>query len=361
MSQEMTFMQQLTAYTDTVGGFVWSSYLLQPLLLGTGAFLMIGLGFMPLRNIVRAIRILFQKTDGKGEISPWQAMMTSMAATIGTGNIVGVATAILIGGPGAVFWMWCTALVGMATKFCEATLAVKYREVTPNGSYVGGPMYYIKNGLGPKWAWMAMTFAVFGAIACFGPGNMTQAHAIATNLESSFGISKVFTAVVLFLLVGSVLIGGVKRIGAVAGKVVPFMGIMYILFGIWVLVLHHDRVPGAFMQIFEHAFQPVAAAGGAAGIALSKAIQMGIARGLFSNEAGLGTAPIAHATAQTDCPVRQGFLGMLDPFLDTIVICTVTAMIILIAGEVGNVEIKMPPFLPQNRLKPLCREHSANL
>ncbi|WP_245576324.1 alanine/glycine:cation symporter family protein [Desulfovibrio cuneatus] len=339
MSQEMTFMQQLTAYTDTIGGFVWSSYLLQPLLLGTGAFLMIGLGFMPLRNIARAIRILFQKTEGKGEISPWQAMMTSMAATVGTGNIVGVATAILIGGPGAVFWMWCTALVGMATKFCEATLAVKYREVTPNGSYVGGPMYYIKNGLGPKWAWMAMTFAIFGAIACFGPGNMTQAHAIATNLESSFGISKVATSIVLFLLVGSVLIGGVKRIGAVAGKIVPFMGIMYILFGIWVLVLHHDRVPGAFMQIFQYAFQPVAAAGGAAGIALSKAIQMGIARGLFSNEAGLGTAPIAHATAQTDCPVRQGFLGMLDPFLDTIVICTVTAMIILIAGEVGNVEI----------------------
>ena len=330
-------MEAFSNLITTLGGFVWGPYLLLPLLLGAGAYFMIGLRFMPILRLGMAFRYMWRgrkhSEDEEGELSPFNALMTSMAATVGTGNIVGVASAILLGGPGAIFWMWCTALVGMATKFCEATLAVHFREVTPDGSYVGGPMYYIRKGLGEKWAWLATTFAIFGAVACFGIGNLTQANAIAHNIEGLTGISTSITAVVLFVLVGAVLLGGVRRIGMVAGKLVPFMALFYITAGVIIMVLHWDKVPEAFGLIFSHAFSPAAAVGGFAGAALKDAMQRGVSRGLFSNEAGLGSAPIAHATAITRYPVRQGFLGMLDPFLDTIVICTITALVILISGQ----------------------------
>lgn len=320
-----------------LSGFVWGPYLLLPLLLGAGAYFMIGLRFMPLRCLGMAFAFMWKgrKHDAshEGELSPFNALMTSMAATVGTGNIVGVATAISLGGPGAVFWMWCTALVGMATKYCEALLAVKFREVTPDGSYVGGPMYYIRKGLGENWAWLATLFAIFGAVASFGIGNLTQANAIAHNIHDVTGISPAITAVFLLVLVGIVLVGGVKRIGDVAGVLVPFMALFYFAMGLLVMILHYDKVLPALGLIFSHAFSPMSAVGGFAGAALKETIKRGVARGLFSNEAGLGSAPIAHATAITNSPVRQGFLGMLDPFLDTIVICSITALVILVSGQ----------------------------
>ncbi|SBV91239.1 Sodium/alanine symporter AgcS [uncultured delta proteobacterium] len=342
-------MEAFANLVNTLVDFVWGPFLLIPLLLGVGVYLMLGLRFMPVRSLFHAFGHMWRgRRHGgdEGELSPFNALMTSMAATVGTGNIVGVATAIYIGGPGAVFWMWVTAVVGMATKYCEATLAVKYREVTPDGSYVGGPMYYIKNGLGKNWGWMAALFAIFGAVASFGIGNLTQCNAITANVLNATGLTdwrmelggqvvpaSWFVAALLFLVTGAVILGGVKRIGAVAGKLVPFMAIFYILFGIVVMIMYLDRVPHAFGLIFSHAFAPISAAGGFAGAILSETIKRGVSRGLFSNEAGLGSAPIAHATATTKNPVHQGFLGMLDPFLDTLVVCTVTALVILLSGE----------------------------
>ena len=330
-------MEALQKCLDSLGGFVWGPYVLLPLLVGVGIYLIIGIKFLPWRYIGPAFAHMWRGRESdsthSGELSPFKAMMTCMAATIGTGNIVGVATAIMIGGPGAVFWMWVTALVGMATKYSEALLAVKYREVTPSGDYVGGPMYYIKNGLGEKWKWMAFLFAVFGMVASFGIGNMTQCNAIAGNLSTAFHIPETVIAIVLFIIVAIVLLGGVQRIGDVAGLVVPFMSIAYILLGIVVIIINYDRVGPAFLSIFEYAFAPAPAVGGFAGSTIVLAMRFGIARGLFSNEAGLGSGPIAHATAITNNPVRQGFLGMIDPFIDTILVCSMTAIIILIAGD----------------------------
>ncbi len=321
----------------TLSGFVWGPYLLLPLLLGAGAYLMIGLRFMPIRYLGMAFKVMWKgrkvEAGHEGELSPFKALMTSMAATVGTGNIVGVATAISLGGPGAIFWMWCTALVGMATKFCEATLAVKFRDVTPDGSYVGGPMYYIRRGLGENWKWLATLFAIFGTVASFGIGNLTQANAISHNIHDVFGLSEYITAGILLVLVGIVLVGGLKRIGDVAGILVPFMALFYIIMGLIVMLMNYDKVLPTFGLIFSHAFSPMSAVGGFAGAAVKDAMQRGVARGLFSNEAGLGSAPIAHATAIVKEPVRQGFLGMLDPFLDTIVICSITALVILISGQ----------------------------
>ena len=333
-------MEALQSFLDTVGGFVWGPFLLLPLLVGTGIFLMFVLKFMPLFKIPLAFKMVWKGRsveDGQeGELSPFNALMTSLAACVGTGNIVGVATAIYFGGPGAVFWMWMTAVFGMATKFCETVLAVKYREVTPNGDFVGGPMYYIKNGLGDNWKWMAFLFAVFGAVASFGIGNMTQANAIAANLNGLIGSpdwGPIAISAALFVICALVLVGGVKRIGTVAGTMVPIMAAFYIVAGIVVMILHADKVGPAFMSIFADAFTGTAATGGFLGSTLMMAMRFGVARGLFSNEAGLGSAPIAHATAITDSPVRQGFLGMLDPFIDTLMICTITAIVILIAGD----------------------------
>lgn len=335
-------MEALQSFVDTLGGYVWGPYVLLPLLVGTGLYLTFGLKFMPWLNIGPAFVHMWRgrKSDAEheGELSPFKAMMTSMAATIGTGNIVGVATAIMIGGPGAVFWMWITALVGMATKYSESVLAVKYREVTPAGDYVGGPMYYIKNGLGSNWKWMALLFAIFGMVASFGIGNMTQCNAITGNLAQTFGLPEYGIAAVLFVLIGIVLLGGVQRIGDVAGLLVPFMSVFYILIGIIIMIVNYEKVGPAFMSIFQYAFAPAPAIGGFTGATIMMAMRFGIARGLFSNEAGLGSGPIAHATAITNNPVRQGFLGMIDPFIDTVMVCSMTAIIILIAGDWNAVD-----------------------
>jgi alanine or glycine:cation symporter, AGCS family len=259
--------------------------------------------------------------------------MTAMSATIGTGNIAGVATAIFIGGPGAIFWMWITALVGMATKYGEAVLAVKYRETDALGKHVGGPMYYIKNGLGAHWGWLAFLFALFGTIAAFGIGNMVQSNSVADALHTNFSIDKKVTGAIIAVLAGLVILGGIKRIGAVAGKLVPFMAIAYILGSLFIIIGNIGTVPAALSLIVDSAFNGSAAAGGFAGAGIMIAIQMGVARGIFSNEAGLGSAPIAHAAAQTDSPVRQGMIGMLGTFIDTILICTImTALVIIISG-----------------------------
>ena len=328
-------MDQLTAWVNTVNGVVWGPVMLV-LILGTGFFLMVGLKFSPIRNLSKAFRLLMSGRQGdssQGQISPFNALMTSLSATIGTGNIVGVATAISIGGPGALFWMWCTALVGMATKYAEAVAAVHYREVDAKGNFVGGPMYYIKNGLGDKWKWLATAFAFFAVFAGFGMGNTVQANSVADALSSTFSISPFVSSSVMVVLVALVLLGGVKRIASVAGYLVPVMAISYLLLGLLVLLLNAADIPAAFMLILDSAFTGTAATGGFAGAGIMLAIQFGVARGIFSNEAGLGSAPIAHAAAQTNDPVKQGTIAMLGTFIDTLIVCSVTGLVIVVTGQ----------------------------
>lgn len=300
----------------------------------TGLFLMIRLGGIPLLKIGYAFKQLWsgRHSSGQGEISPFNALMTSLSATIGTGNIAGVATAIFLGGPGALFWMWCIALLGMATKFAEAVCAVHFREVDDKGQYVGGPMYYIKNGLGKHWAWLGSAFAFFGMFAGFGIGNTVQSNSVADALQSSLNLPKWITGVVLAVLVGLVIIGGIKRLAEVVGKLVPGMALLYVCGSLLILILHAAQIPAAFMLIIEEAFQPTGAVGGFAGATVWAAIRFGVARGVFSNEAGLGSAPIAHAAAQTDSPVRQGTIAMLGTFIDTIIICSMTGLVIVVTG-----------------------------
>jgi AGCS family alanine or glycine:cation symporter len=267
-----------------------------------------------------------------GEVSPFSALMTCLAATIGVGNIAGVATAVALGGPGAVFWMWMTALVGMATKYSEVLLAVHYREKDENGRWVGGPMYAIRNGLGKRWAWLGTAFAVFGGVAGFGIGNMVQANSIADAMDHSFGISFTVTGIVLTVITGAVILGGIKRIAAVANWLVPFMAIGYVAASLYVLAYHWDALPGAFALIFETAFTGTAAAGGFAGAAMMAAIRYGVARGIFSNEAGLGTAGIAQAAGMSADPVRSGLIGMMGTFFDTIIVCSMTGLVIVVSG-----------------------------
>ena len=327
-------MEAITALLNKLSSFIWGPFTLV-LLLGVGIYLTVGLKFMPWRRTIPyAFRMLLQgrKGTGEGEISPFQALMTAMSATIGTGNIAGVATAIFIGGPGAIFWMWITALVGMATKYGEAVLAVKYRETDALNNHVGGPMYYIKNGLGSKWGWLAFLFALFGTIAAFGIGNMVQSNSVADALHSNFSVDKQISGAIIAVLAALVIIGGIRRIGTVAGKLVPFMAISYIIGSLIIIFAEIDQVPAALMVIVDGAFNGTAAAGGFAGATVLMAIQKGIARGIFSNEAGLGSAPIAHAAAQTDNPVRQGIIGMLGTFIDTIIVCTMTALVIIMTG-----------------------------
>ena len=316
-----------------INGLVWGPYMMM-IILGTGLFLMVRLKAQPLRKIAYGFKQLSagRSGQGDGEISPFRALMTSLSATIGTGNIVGVATAISLGGPGALFWMWCTALLGMATKYAEAVLAVHYREVNREGKYVGGPMYYIKNGLGSRWKWLGVAFAFFGMLAGFGIGNTVQANSVAEALAGSLNIPVWVTGLILAGLVAAVLLGGIQRISSVAGKLVPAMAIGYVGCGIWVLASHISSLPAAFSLIIESAFSPVAAQGGFAGAAVMAAIRFGVARGIFSNEAGLGSAPIAHAAAQTNSPVRQGVIAMLGTFLDTLVVCSVTGLAIVVSG-----------------------------
>ena len=326
-------MNLITDLITQLNGLVWGPAMLV-LILGTGLFLTIGLRLMPIRRIGYGFRMLWQgrRREGEGDISPFNALMTSLSATIGTGNIAGVATAIFLGGPGALFWMWCTALVGMATKYAEAVLAVQFRETDAKGNHIGGPMFYIRNGLKGHWAWLGTTFAIFGALAGFGIGNTVQANSVADALNAKLGIPHLTTGLVMAVLAALVLIGGIRRIAVVAGKLVPFMAITYVLAGLVVLVINFDQLPNAFALIIKHAFTPVAATGGFAGAAVWAAIRFGVARGIFSNEAGLGSAPIAHAAATTTSPVRQGTIAMLGTFIDTIIICSITGLVIIVSG-----------------------------
>jgi len=326
-------MQTLTDLITGLNGIVWGPLMLV-LILGTGLYLMYGLAFMPLRRIGYSFRLLWQGREkkGEGDIPPFNALMTSLSATIGTGNIAGVATAIFLGGPGALFWMWCTALVGMATKYAEAVLAVKYREVDSKGMHIGGPMFYIKNGLKSHWGWLGTSFAVFGMLAGFGIGNTIQANSVADALNSTFSLSPLVTGVIIAILAALVLLGGIKRIASVAGKLVPFMALAYLLAGLVILAMNIQAIPHAFSLIISHAFTPVAATGGFAGAAVWAAIRFGVARGIFSNEAGLGSAPIAHAAAGTNSPVQQGSIAMLGTFIDTIIICSITGLVIITTG-----------------------------
>ena len=318
---------------DQINGFVWGPVMLT-LLLGTGIFLTIGLKGMTISHIPYAFKQLFKgrQGSGDGEISPFNALMTSLSSTIGMGNIAGVATAIGLGGPGALFWMWCAAFVGMATKYAEAVLAVNYRETDEAGRKVGGPMYYIKNGLGDKWKWLGGAFALFGSLAGFGLANTVQSNAVSQVLETNFNVPTVISGIVMAVLVGGVLLGGIKRIASVAGKLVPFMAALYMTATFIILVMNAPAIPAAIILVVDSAFNGAAATGGFAGATLMLALRMGIARGIFSNEAGLGSAPIAHAAAETNSPVRQGTIAMLGTFIDTLVICTMTGLVLIVTG-----------------------------
>lgn len=328
-------MEALNNLIAQLNGLVWGPLMLV-LILGTGLFLMLYLKFVPLRQLGPGFRLMWQGRvkgeEGTGEISPFQALMTTLAATVGTGNIAGVATAIFLGGPGALFWMWITALVGMATKYCEVVLAVHYREKDARGEHVGGPMYAFRNGLGRKWAWLGGAFALFGGLAGFGIGNMVQVNSMAHALETTFSVPVWVTGLVTMLLTGLVILGGIRRIGQVAATLVPFMCIAYILAALVVLIINVDAIPGALALIIEHAFSPIAATGGFAGAAVMAAIRYGVARGIFSNEAGLGTAGIAQAAGTTDNPVRSGLIGMMGTFIDTIIVCSMTGLAIICSG-----------------------------
>ena len=325
-------------FINILNSWAWGPPMLALIAL-TGLYLTIGLKAYPVRHLKNGFTELWRgrHRQGEGEISGFNALMTSLSATIGTGNIAGVATAVAMGGPGAIFWMWVIALVGMATKYSEAVLAVRFREKNAQGHFVGGPMYYIRNGLGPKFKWLAGTFAFFGMLAGFGIGNGVQANSVADAMHhieiGGQGIPEWVTGLAVAALVALVLIGGIRRIAEVAGKLVPFMAISYLIAGVVLLIIYADRLPDAFSVIITHAFTPVSAAGGFAGATVWAAIRYGVARGVFSNEAGLGSAPIAHATATTDSPVRQGTIAMLGTFIDTIIICSITGLVIVASGE----------------------------
>jgi len=321
----------------SINDIVWGTPMLALLLL-TGLFLSIGLKGLSIRRIPYALTQLFKNRDGEkadGDVTPFAALMTALSSTIGTGNIAGVAAAIAIGGPGAVFWMWVTAIVGTATKFSEGVLAVHYREVDSNGNRVGGPMYYIKNGLGANWKWLAGTFAFLAFFAALGTGASIQANSVSDVLSSNYGWSPYIIAFVVAGAAAAVIIGGIKRIGAVASKIVPFMAGLYILAGLTVILLNAGAVPAAFGQIFKGAFGFHSAGTGISIGLLMLAMQKGVARGIFSNEAGQGSAPIAHAAAQNNDPVNQGIIAMLGTIIDTLIVCTITALVILTSGVIA--------------------------
>ena len=329
-------LETLMNINSAINSVVWGPVLLI-LVLGTGTYLSFMTGFFSITKIGYVLKNtlfkMFAKDDkGEGEVTAFQAVATALAATVGTGNIAGVATAIALGGPGAVFWMWLAAIMGMTTKYAEVVLAVNYREKTEDGRFVGGPMYYITNGLGKSWKWLAVLFAFFGTFASFGIGCMVQSNSVALSAQSTFGIPVLATGIVLAILTAVVIVGGIKRIGAFTEKLVPFMAALYILGGLWLLISNAAKLPAAFAMIFSNAFTGTAAVGGFTGTVMMQAIRFGIARGIFTNEAGLGSAPIAHAAATTDHPVRQGLWGVFEVFTDTIVICSITALSILVTG-----------------------------
>lgn len=312
---------------SVLSGWVWGLPMLI-LLVGTGLYLTIRLKGLQFRALPLAFRLIWRKDSGHGDISHFAALMTALAATVGIGNIVGVATAITLGGPGAVFWMWMTGLVGMATKYSEAVLAVKYREHGPHGMR-GGPMYYLSKGVGLPW--LGTLFAVFTALATFGIGNMTQANATAGILQAVFGAQSWVTGLVLMVLTALVILGGIRSIGRFTSFLVPFMILCYVAASLMVLVLNVAEIPHAFALIFRYAFSPFAAAGGVAGATVASAMRFGVARGVFSNESGMGSAPIAAAAARTHDPVKQALVSMTQTFIDTLVVCTMTALVILTA------------------------------
>ena len=317
---------------NTIDSFLWGPVTII-MLLGTGVFMTILVGAIQIRKFPYAWRLIsgkYDNPDDAGEITHFQALSAALSATIGTGNIAGVGIAIAVGGPGAIFWMWVTAFFGMALKYGECLLSLKYRVIHEDGSISAGPMYYLEKGLGQKW--LGVLFALFASIASFGIGNMAQANSVAEPVEALFGIPKIITGLVIGFLVFAVIIGGIKRIGHVAAKLVPFMAAFYILGALIIIITNIEAVPTAFATIFHDAFNGSAAAGGFTGAVIAQTIQMGVARGLFSNEAGLGSAPIAHGAAQTKEPVREGLVAMLGPFIDTIVICTMTGLIIVLSG-----------------------------
>lgn len=323
-------MQTIESIVATLSAWVWGPPMLT-LLLGTGLYLTILLKGMQFRALPLAFKLIFHKDHHhEGDISHFAALMTALAATVGIGNIVGVATAITLGGPGAVFWMWMTGLVGMATKYAEAVLAVKYREKGPHGMR-GGPMYYLANGAGLPW--LGTLFALFTAFAAFGIGNMTQANATAKIFESTFNIAPITTGWVLMILTGLVILGGIRSIGRFTSLLVPFMIVGYVACALVVLAINVEKIPHAFSLIFYHAFNPIAATGGFVGATIAAAMRYGIARGVFSNESGLGSAPIAAAAARTNDPVKQALVSMTQTFIDTLVVCTMTALIILSADS----------------------------
>lgn len=328
-------MQTFNTIVSTVNNLVWGPPMLIAIL-GSGLFLMLSLKFMPICNIKRGFLEIWQgraKGDAStGQISPFAALMTTLAATVGTGNIAGVATAIVLGGPGALFWMWCTALVGMATKYCEVVLAVHFREKNSHNHFVGGPMYAIKNGLGRKWAWLGACFALFGGLASFGIGNMVQVNSMAASLTVSFAIPAWLSGLCIMALVGLVILGGIQRIGAVAQTLVPFMCLAYVLAAAFVLIVNYAAIPAALLLIVDSAFNGHAAVGGFAGAAMIAAMRFGVARGVFSNEAGLGSAGIAQAAGTSKDPVTSGLIGMMGTFIDTLIVCSMTGLAIICSG-----------------------------
>ena len=347
-----------------VNNFIWGVPAMV-CIFGVGLYLSIRTNFLQIRKFPYAIRTtlgrIFRKRDASdGAITPFQAVCTALAATVGTGNIAGVAGAIAIGGPGAIFWMWVSAIFGMCTKFAEVTLAVHFRETNANGELVGGPMYYIKNGLGKKWHWLAYLFAAFGVLTVFGTGNATQVNTITTAInsallnykiipETAVSTSNLIIGIVIAILIAMILLGGIKRIGQVTEKLVPFMALLYIILGLGVVLMNIQNVPAVFASIFQGAFQPKAVTGGVVA-SMFLSMKKGVSRGIFSNEAGLGTGSIAHACADTRKPVKQGMFGIFEVFTDTIVICTLTALVILCSnipvpyGQAAGAELTILGF-----------------
>ena len=339
-------LQIIETINTAVNNFIWGVPAMV-CIFGVGLYLSIRTNFLQIRKFPYAIKTtlgrIFRKRDASdGAITPFQAVCTALAATVGTGNIAGVAGAIAIGGPGAIFWMWVSALFGMCTKYAEVTLAVHYREINANGELVGGPMYYIKNGLSKKWHWLAYLFAAFGVLTVFGTGNATQVNTITTAInsallnynvisESAVSTFNLIIGIIIAILIAMILLGGIKRIGHVTEKLVPFMALLYILLGLGVILLNIQNVPAVFVSIFRGAFQPRAVTGGIV-LSMFTSLKKGVSRGIFSNEAGLGTGSIAHACADTKKPVKQGMFGIFEVFTDTIVICTLTALVILCSG-----------------------------
>ncbi len=357
-------LESIIKINQAVNGFIWGVPAMI-CIIGVGLLLSVRTRFIQVRKFGAAMKNtigkIFDKTQAKdGSMSPFQAVCTALAGTVGTGNIAGVAGAIALGGPGAIFWMWCSAFLGMCTKFSEVTLAIHFREKNANGEYVGGPMYYIKNGLSKKWHFLAVLYALFGVLTVFGTGNATQVNTIVSSIHSALHNLHIIDGTVderanlifgIFIaaFVAMVLLGGIKRIGQVSEKLVPFMATLYVILAIGVVILHINRIPAVFAMIFKSAFTPQAATGGIIG-SMFLSMKKGVSRGIFSNEAGLGTGSIAHACADTNNAVHQGMFGIFEVFMDTIVICTLTGLVILLGapnivyGQAAGAELTISGF-----------------